>query len=158
MKLTSKTDLDVPVSFVYATLADHAAWEREVLQRGAQVERPPGLPFSGIGATWLVRGRFRGKERKVVVRLTQVAINEMMAYTLDSPSIEGNAQFEVLALSPRRTRLRVVLDIRPKTLAARLFLNTLRLTRRRVETRFDKRTVQLAGRIAESYQRAMTSA
>ena len=38
MKLTSKTDLDVPVSFVYATLADHAAWEREAVQRGATVE------------------------------------------------------------------------------------------------------------------------
>ena len=97
MKLTSKTDLDVPVSFVYATLADHAAWEREAVQRGATVERPPGSPASGIGATWRVRMRYRGKERKVLLRLTQVAINEMMAYSLDSPSIEGTAQFEVRA-------------------------------------------------------------
>ena len=158
MKLTSKTDLDVPVSFVYATLADHAAWEREAVQRGATVERPPGSPASGIGATWRVRMRYRGKERKVLLRLTQVAINEMMAYSLDSPSIEGTAQFEVLGLSPRRTRLRLLLDIHPKTLAARLFLNTLRLTRRRVETRFDKRTAQLAARIAGAYQRSLTNA
>ncbi|WP_103257192.1 SRPBCC family protein [Tabrizicola aquatica] len=158
MKLTSKTDLEVPVSFVYATLADHPAWEREAVRRGAQVERPAGSPGSGVGASWRVRGRFRGKERKVLLRLTQVAINEMMAYSLDSPSVEGNAQFEVLALSPRRTRLRVMLDVRPKTLAARLFLNTLRLTRRRVEARFDKRTAQLAQRIAEAYQRSLAKA
>lgn len=158
MKLTSKTDLDVPVSFVYATLADHPAWEREALRRGARVERPADAPATGVGATWRVRGRFRGKERKVSVRLTQAALNEVMTYDLDSPSIEGQAQFEVLALSPRRTRLRVVLEVRPRTLAARLFLNTLRLTRRRVEARFDARTAQLARRIAEIYQRSRTRA
>lgn len=152
MKLTSKSDLEAPLSFVFATLADHAAWERMAIRQGVQVERPADAPHSGIGSAWRIRGRVRGKVRQMLLRLTETAPDKAMGYSLDSPSVEGTARFELLALSPRRTRLRVVLEVRPKTLAARLFLNTLRLTRRRVEAKFDARTAQLAQRIAAGYQ------
>jgi hypothetical protein len=61
---------------------------------------------------------------------------------------------EVIALSPRRSRLRVALTVRPKTLAARLFLNTLRLAKRRVQGRLDKRLGQLGARIEDRHGRS----
>jgi hypothetical protein len=60
---------------------------------------------------------------------------------------------ETKALSPRRCRLKVSVEAKPKTLAARLFLNTLRLARRKVEERMEKRVDQLGERIEDRYAR-----
>ena len=158
MKLTTKTDLEVPISFVYATLVDFQTWEREAIRRGVEIERPADAPLSGVGATWRVRGQYRGKLHKLLLKVAAVQKNETLAFTLDSPSVEGSSQIELLLLSPRRTRLRLTLDVRPKTLAARLFINTIRLAKRRVDARFDKRGKQLASRIEDLYQRSRASA
>jgi hypothetical protein len=47
----------------------------------------------------------------------------------------------------------VSVEAKPKTLAARLFLNTLRLARRKVEERMEKRVDQLGERIEDRYAR-----
>ncbi|MBA4323715.1 MAG: SRPBCC family protein, partial [Rhodobacter sp.] len=39
MKLTAKTDLEVPAAAVFATLVDHPFWERDAVRNGAEVER-----------------------------------------------------------------------------------------------------------------------
>lgn len=151
MKLTAKTDLDVPAGFVYATLADHAGWEREAVRRGAEVERPADMPFAGVGAGWRVRFPFRGKTRKVLIRVETMQPDQEMAFSFEGQSVDGGAVIEVSALSPRRSRLKVSVTVKPKTLAARLFLNTLRLARRRVQGRFEQRLAQLARRIQDRH-------
>lgn len=158
MKLTTKTDLEAPIGFVYATLTDFPKWEREAIRRGVEIERPADAPLSGVGATWRVRGQYRGKLRKLLVKVAVAQPNETLAFTLDSPSVDGSSRIELIMLSPRRTRLRLSLEVRPKTLAARLFLNTLRLAKRRIDARFDKRGKQLAARIEDLYQRSRSTA
>jgi hypothetical protein len=151
MKLTAKTDIDVPVSAAYAILADHAAWEREAVRRGAEVERPADLPRTGEGAGWRVRFPFRGKTRNMAIRIEKMQPDQTLAFAFQGQMVEGNAGFELSPLSPRRTRLKVSLLVKPKTLAARLFLNTLRLAKRRVQSRFELRLSQLAARIADRH-------
>jgi hypothetical protein len=151
MKLTSKTDLDVPAGVVYAALADHAGWEREAVRRGAEVERPADMPFSGVGAGWRVRFPFRGKMRKALIRVDKMEPDREMAFSFQGQALEGGAEVEVTVLSPRRSRLKVSLVVKPKTLAARLFLNTLKLARRRVQARLDQRLAQLAKRIQDRH-------
>ena len=65
----------------------------------------------------------------------------------------GVVQIEVMVLSPRRSRLRTDLEIKPKTLAARLFVNTMRLAKGRVQARFEKGLTQLGARIKDRYDR-----
>lgn len=154
MKLTAKTDVEAPLAYVYANLTDHAAWEAEAVQRGAEVERPDGTPLTGVGASWRIRVKFRGKLRKFLVRIDDLQPDQRIAFGLEGQAVEGTSVFEVAALSPRRTRLRIVLDVKPKTLTARLFLNTLRLARTRVQSRFDLRAGQLGARIEDRYQRS----
>ncbi|MCX7288796.1 MAG: SRPBCC family protein [Rhodobacterales bacterium] len=158
MKLIAKTDLEAPAAFVYAQLADHAAWEREALRRGAEIERPADLPLSGVGAGWQIQIPFRGKLRKVLLKVAQMDPDQSLAYSFDGQSLQGLALLEVQALSARRSRLRVTLDAKPKTLAARLFINTLRLAKGRVQARFDKRLGQLAARIESSHVEARARA
>lgn len=158
MKLTAKTDLEVPAAFVFATLLDHASWEREALRNGAEVERPPGTPVAGLGAAWNVRGQFRGRPRKVLLTIAELVENQRVVLSLDGPSIEGTARFEVMVLSPRRSRLRVDVEFKPKTLSARLFINTMRLAKGRVQAKFETRLGQIGGRIKDRYERSQVQA
>lgn len=158
MKLTAKTDLEVPAAAVFAVLIDHASWEREAIRNGVEVERPPGSPASGVGAEWRIRGHFRGKARKVQIKIEEMSQDQRLALGIDSPSMEGTTRLEVMVLSPRRSRLRVDLEVKPKTLAARLFINTLRLAKGRVQAKFETRLGQFGARIKERYERNQTVA
>ncbi|RYI24863.1 MAG: SRPBCC family protein [Acetobacteraceae bacterium] len=158
MKLTAKTDLEVPAAFVFATLIDHATWEREAVRNGVEVERPAGTPDAGVGAEWRVRGHFRGKARKALIRIEDMSADQRLALQIDSPSIEGTSLVEVMVLSPRRSRVRVDLEVKPKTLAARLFINTMRLAKGRVQARFEKGLGQLGARIKDRYERSQVRA
>lgn len=151
MKLTSKIDLEVPAGFVFDMLADHASWEREARHRGVEIERPVDTPATGPGASWRVKFRFRGKVRKVLIRIEDLRPDTHLTLSFEGQALEGGSELEVLALSARRSRLRVSVNVQPKTLAARLFLNTLRLAKRRVEARLDKRLAQLGARIVERF-------
>jgi len=154
MKLTAKTDLEVPAAAVFASLVDHPAWEREAIRNGVEVERPAGTPATGVGAEWRIRGHFRGKSRKVQVKIEEMTQDQRIALGLDSPSIEGTTRLEIMVLSPRRSRMRVDLEIKPKTLAARLFINTMRLAKGRVQARFEKGLGRLGARIKDRYDRS----
>ncbi len=149
MKLTAKTDIEAPASFVYACLIDHAMWEREMTRRGAEVDRPADMPLTGVGAGWQLRVPFRGKVRKLLVRIDAMVPDTSLVLGIDGQAIDGNSMLELLSMSPRRTRLRLALEVRPKTLAARLFLNTMRLAKGRVQVRLEKRLQQMATRIEE---------
>lgn len=158
MKLTGKIDLEVPARFVFDMLADHSAWEREALRRGAEIERPADMPSAGVGAGWKLRFRFRGRVRKVLLKIEEMLPDSRMALSFEGQALEGGSELDILTLSARRSRLRVSVTVRPKTLAARLFLNTLRLAKRRVQKRLDMRLVQLAARIEDRYVRSRASA
>jgi len=152
MKLTGKTDIEAPIDFVYRTLNDHAAWEAEARQRGMEVERPADMPLSGPGAGWRIKLNYRGKVRKVLLRLDAATPDARMDFTVDGPSLGGDMLVELLRLSPKRTRLRLSLEVKPKTLAARLFLNTLRLAKGRVTARLDQRLSQVGARLQQMFR------
>jgi hypothetical protein len=151
MKLSAKTEIDVPVGFVFDSLADHDHWMAEARRRGAEVEPLADRPLSGVGAGWRLRFPFRGKVRNVLLWIEDLRPGQDLAYAFEGKAFEGRALMELTALSARRTRLRVGLTVKPRTLAARLLINTLRLARRKVQARYDKRLGQLAGLIQARY-------
>ena len=153
MKLTGKTDIEAPISFVFSALNDYAAWESEARSRGVEVERPADMPLTGEGAGWRVTLQFRGKVRKVLLRLDAVTPDTGLAFSLDGKALGGLMLVELLALSPRRTRLKLVLDLKPKTLAARLFLNAVRLAKGRTEARLEQRLAQVGTRLQQMFQK-----
>lgn len=154
MKLTAKTDIGAPLGFVFATLADTAVWEREAVRRGVEIERPGDMPLTGVGAGWRAHFRFRGKQRKLLLRIDEISVDERMALFFEGRALFGTSVLELSALSPRQTRLRVIVEGKPKTIAARLFINALRLAKGRVVARFEKRLGQLGARIEDRYVRS----
>ena len=155
MKLTAKTDLDVPAAQVYAILADFPAWEREGARHGIVIEHPPATPLVGVGAEWKIQGPYRGKTRRLTLRMEEMVQGKVLKASIASAPADGIAGLEVIVLSPRRSRLRVEVELKPRTLAARLFFNTLRLAKGRVQARFEARLGHVNARIREAYERGI---
>ena len=149
MKLTTRQDIEAPLDFVYAQLTDFDHFERMAMRRGAEVERTDRLRSPGVGMAWRIRFAFRGRPRTVQVRFADAEPGAHLAWAFDSPALAGTAQVELVSLSPRRTRMTVVSEVKPKTLAARLLVQSARLAKGRVQRKLDVASGQLANMIEE---------
>lgn len=152
MRLTTRQDIEAPLDFVYAQMADFAQFERMAMRRGAEVERSDKLEQDGPGMGWRVKFPFRGKTRKLNLRLADAQPGSFLALGVEGQAISGDARVELMALSPRRTRLTIAGDVRPKTLAARLLLQSMRLARGRVQKRIDGAAGKLAALIEDRFR------
>lgn len=153
MKLTAKYDIEAPVDFVFAQLSDFNGWERSAMRRGADVSRTDKLRHIGPGMTWATAFRYRGKDRYATIRLDALTPTSAMALTGMATLVEASATIDLLDLAAKRTRVEVRLDIKPLTLAAKIYVQSLRLARARVERAFAQRVAQLAVEIEERFRK-----
>ena len=144
MKLSGRTDIGAPVAFVFAALSDFESWERSAMRRGADVNRTDKLRVPGVGMTWQARFAWRGRERQLQVRLKKLEPQTAMALDFDGPSVEGTLNIELVELAAKRTRLLMQVEAKPRTLAARLFVQSMRLAKGRVQRRYDARLTSIA--------------
>lgn len=152
MKLTSRQDIEAPIDFLYAQLTDFDQFERMAMRRGAEVERRNPQHPAGAGLSWRLRFGYRGKPRQIDVTLLRLKEQTGLDYSLDSLVVGGSAQFDLLALSAKRTRLTAVVELKPKTLAARLMLQSLRLAKGRVQQKYDSAVSKLAYALDERWR------
>jgi len=156
MKLSGRQDIEAPIAFVHRMLSDFDGWERSALRRGAEVSRTDALAVPGPGMEWLVRFDFRAKRRTATLRLEAVDPPTRLRLSGFGANLEGEAAFDLLELGARRTRVHVALEARPRTLAARLFLQSMRLAKARVQRRFDQRLASVAADIEDRHRSSPT--
>ncbi|PRX38381.1 Polyketide cyclase / dehydrase and lipid transport [Meinhardsimonia xiamenensis] len=150
MKISTRRDIEAPIEVVFAAVTDFEGFERQALRRGAEVRRedPDGSP--GLGSRWTIRGRFRGRPRELEATLSRYEPPEAMAFDIRAAGIEGRLEIELVALSARRTRLRLALELRPNTFKGRLLLHSLKLAKGAAKSRIDGRLEQFARRLEET--------
>lgn len=151
MQLSARTDIAAPLNFVFSALADFEGWETAALRRGAEVSRVDKLKAAGPGMAWQSRFRFRGKEREVLVKLTEYDFDTRMRFEARSRLFEADVVVEVVSLAPNRTRFVARLDVKPLTLGARLLLQSAKLAKGKIQIRFNKRLAQLAVDLEQRY-------
>jgi hypothetical protein len=147
----AKIDIEAPMDFVYAVLTDFDAWEKAAMRRGADVHRTDKRRDPGPGMAWTIGFSFRGKERVLAVTLTELDERTKLSFKAEGKLIEADQVIDLLSLAPKRTRLTLNMDIRPKTLGARLLLQSLKLARTKVQIRLNKRMVQFADDLETRY-------
>jgi len=152
MRLTTTEDIEAPIGFVYAALADFEGWERAAMRRGADVNRTDTLHTPGPGMGWAVDFSFRGKRRHLELGLSALVPGERLAFAGSGAPAEGSIVLDLAEMGPKRTRVNVVTEVKPRTLAARLFLQSLRLAKARLTRRFEVRVAQLAADIEDRYR------
>ena len=152
MKFSAKQDVEAPISFVFEYLSDFDMWERSVMRRGAQVERSGKLVK--LGTTWQATFGFRGKSRQMDVRLAKIAAPNRLGFTAQSSGFDLTFDLDVTEMSQRRARLQSTLEVTPRNLTARLFVQSMRLARARVDRRFAARLAQIVTDIETAYRSA----
>jgi hypothetical protein len=155
MKITSRHDIEAPATFVFETLADFDSWERSAMRRGADVMRTDKLTTVAPGLAWMLRFRFRGKDRKLNLRLNGIDAPSRMSFVIGSPLFDATAIIDLMELGAKRTRIVVVSDAQANTLAARLILQSLKLARSRVQRKVDGRIGAVAQEIEDRYRAKM---
>ena len=151
MKLTSKQDIEAPLAFVFQQMADFESWERAAMRRGAEVSRTDMLRAPGPGMLWLARFRYRSRDRKLEIRLDRFDPPSRLGFTGMSRLADGEMVVDLIELGQKRTRLHVSLDLKPKTLTAKLYVQSLRLARSRVEKSFGQRIAQMTTEIEKRF-------
>ena len=144
MKLATKKDIEAPIAKVWAALSDYEAWERSAMRRGVDVERTDKLTKPGPGMSWTSRFAYRARTRKADMKLTEMTGPGLLAFTLASDAVDVATKVELIEMSARRTRMHLTAEVKPRSLGARLFLQSLRLARAKVARKFDAKVGQLA--------------
>jgi uncharacterized membrane-anchored protein len=157
MKFNTKQDVEAPVAFVFAYLTDFDFWERSAMRRGAQVQRHDNADGSGVGMSWAATFPFRGKARNVTVTVLQLAGPNKLKIGFQSPAIEGFVNADLVEMSAKRTRMHITLEFTPRNLTARLFVQSMRLARARLNRKYAMRVTQLTTDLEQAFQQAQTS-
>lgn len=154
MKFSTKEDIDAPIDAVFEMLCEFDNFERAAMRRGAEVRRVDTKTEPGIGMKWEAAFDMRGKRREIEVEMvtfdqpTEICLESM------SPGLLGTVSFELLALSRSRTRIAASLEIKPKTLSARLLVQSLKLAKTSLTKKFKRRVAEYAKDMEERYQQA----
>lgn len=136
MKFSTKEDLEVPIEAVFAAVTDFETFERRAMRRGADVQRVEEKSPPAAGMAWDVSFQFRGKVRRLAPRLETYTVPTALAISSDTGGLNMLMDISLVRLSPKRTRLAVSLDLKPSTLSARLLVQSLKLAKSSLNTRF----------------------
>jgi len=153
MILSTREDIDAPIEAVFRAVSNFDKHERQLLRRGADVTRLEDRSPPGPGVKWEVTGTFRGKRRTVICELTEYERPNTLGCQAAVGGVDATVAVELLALSPKRTRLSVKMKMKPTTLSSRLLLQSLKLAKNSVEGRFKGRIANFGRDIAERYRK-----
>jgi len=137
MELTAQAEIDAAREKVFAALTDFDMIEEQAKGRGAKVKRTSAEP--GAGMAWDAAFTFREKQRSAQIMLVTCDPPEKMIFHGVSGGLEVDVTLDLRTLSPARTRVDVTTVLVPKTLSARLLVQSLKLAKGGLEAGFDKR-------------------
>ena len=132
MQLTAREDIAAPIDRVFDAVSDFDGFERAILRRGAEIVRTDTLRRSAPGMSWDTRFVYRGKMRRVQAELTRLDRPEALHLVTASPGLEGSLSVDLVSLSPRETRMEVRLVLTPRSMTARLMVQSMRLAKRSI--------------------------
>lgn len=142
MKFSTRLDTDLAPAELFQTISDFERLERLLARRGAIVRRIDPATEPGTGIAWDIGFDWRGKRRDTRMDVTRFdrpetiiieGAAELFTYTLD---------MTVIALTLRKARLQFQLDVRPRSMKARLLLQTAKLGKGQLDRKFGLRVEQ----------------
>ena len=144
MKLCEQAEIALPTEDVYCALRDVDAHARTARPRGVTVRRRSDeTPFQ-VSAACDVIIAYRGQPREVLITAAGLEPARLPRFTLRARDITGEITLALTALLPISTQLSCDVAVRPRTIGARLVLQSLKLTQTRLDARFGKRLTGFA--------------
>ena len=154
MQFSSVQDINAPLDFVFDQVTDFETYESYALRVGAQVDRKDKLTSPGPGMKWKVVGDFRGKTRKVNMELIEYNPHSFVKFFVVSGGLEADVDIETMALTRKQSRMKVTTKLKPKTISARLILQSARLAKTSLNRKFNHRFWNYANYIENNYNKS----
>lgn len=154
MKFNAREDIEAPIDFVFEHVTNFQAFERSALRRGAEVQRVDTLSSPGVGMKWDVAFELRGKMRELKMELTSLDVPNGLVLSSRSTAMGGNMIVDLVALSRGRTRMSVDVELKPVNLSSRLLVQSLKLARSNLTSRYKSRIAGFANELEERFARA----
>ena len=82
MKISTREDIDAPITTVYSAVTDFDGFERQLLRRGVDVTRDESCPAHVPGARWKANFLWRGRPQNLDAEL--VSIEPEHGYAIES--------------------------------------------------------------------------
>jgi hypothetical protein len=153
MKFSTCDDIEAPIDYVFTRASDFAGFERQALRRGAQVTRIGGDGPVEVGSAWDIAFTFRNKDRKLRAEIEVFDDPSEIVIDTVASGLDSLVKIELVALSPKRTRLSVSVEMSPKTLSARLLVQSFKLAKSSLTSRFDVRVREFARSAEDQYRK-----
>jgi hypothetical protein len=159
MQFTSKEDIEGPIDRVFAMITDFDSFERAAMRRGAEVARtdklrlPPQSPGCA-GMAWKARFKLRGRDRVFTLNLVSLEVPNGYRVDFTVSGLDGDLAIDLVSMSRNRTRMTVAMELRPRTLAARLLVQSLKLARTNLSKRFALRVADYAKQLEDRLRAA----
>lgn len=151
MKFTAEEEISAPIEHVFTHLADPERLERMVRQRGGSIARTPQGPL-GVGTTWDADVVVRGASRPVTVTLDTILPPRQMRFSGGGAALDLSVAVDLEAVTPGTTRITVVTDAKPRSLAGRVMIQSLKLARGTILTRYRKHISDYAAMIERAHR------
>jgi hypothetical protein len=152
MKLSTREDIEAPISYVYGRVSDFASFERRALRQGIAVKRRSDAAPE-VGTIWDIAFDFRGRARNVQAELTTLDVDHAIRIESQSDGLNADTEIELIPLSATRTRVMVSFELKARTLTARLLLQSLKLAKTKMTKRFKARVLDYAEAVEDDYRR-----
>ncbi|MEM6727447.1 MAG: SRPBCC family protein [Pseudomonadota bacterium] len=152
MKLSTREDIAVPIEAVFASVTNFEEFERRALRRGAEISRSDPPSGAGLGSAWDVAFMFRGRDRKLRAEVVGYDAPEKLTVASQSGGLHGSFTVSLVALSPRKTRMVVGLELVPKNLSARLLVQSFKLAKASIKKRYDGAVLDYAHMVEDAYK------
>jgi hypothetical protein len=139
MKFSTRKDIDAPVEFVFGQFTDFDSLERQAIRHGISVQRTSGIQQDGIGATWTIQAPYRGKKRDVFIEVGALEAGEHVAVEVKSGGLNMTLDLQFVPLVGGRTRVIFGFDLRPQSLSAKILVQSLKIAKKNIQGRFERR-------------------
>ncbi|MCK0140864.1 SRPBCC family protein [Aliiroseovarius sp. F20344] len=152
MKIKTHEDIEATIDQVFEALTDFESFELAALRRGAEVHRTDTLPQPAKGMGWQAKFIHRNRERMADIIVEDFDRPNHLRVWSKVSGLNVELDAELLPLSRNRTRMTMIVDMRPKTIPARLLIQSLKLARGTMLRRFRKRIAEFAATIESRYR------
>lgn len=155
MKFSSKEDIEASIEKVFEIVSDFETLERAALRRGAEVQRTDKLRKPAVGMSWSASFLARGRQRHLDIRMVEYEPPNAMRFHSVAQGLEADLRVELLALSRNRTRLSLDLELKPRSISARLLVQSLKLARTNLNRKFHLRMADYARDLEDRARRTL---
>lgn len=153
MKFTSRVEIEAPAQAVFDELCDYEAIDKLARKRAVSLKRTDKLAQPGIGMSWQSQFQFRGRIRDMDLRITRYEPPDTLEYIGQTQGFEIACLMQIVSLARSRSRLIITIEVRPKSLGARLLVQSARLGKSGLDRRFDDRVRRFGEKLDEQVSR-----